>query len=237
LEAIGGRTRADQRAGSDEAVIASEEAARKNEPDNVINIDGWMTYILGTPRTVQLVSARVRQIPKLEEGLISARALLGSISDAPFVTERTLLQFILQRQEVHVTVSGFLKVRIGPPKQVISPRASLYPSGSILWPSEFVLSKCIGAEADLSINRKNRTYLLVLQQSGDPDKMEIDVLLEIESLVESFLRTVKPGLRKSLPEWDLEKIPPERSLSPKRAIRECSRHRQEHGASIRSSRY
>jgi len=48
----GGRTRVDQRAGSGEAVVASEEAARKNGLDNVINIDGWMIYIPGTLRTV-----------------------------------------------------------------------------------------------------------------------------------------------------------------------------------------
>jgi len=40
LKATGGRTRADQRAGSAKAVVASEEAARKNGPDSVINIDG-----------------------------------------------------------------------------------------------------------------------------------------------------------------------------------------------------
>jgi len=42
----------------------------------------------------------------------------------------------------------------------------------------------------------------------------MDVFFEIESLVEGFLRAVEPGLRKSLHEWDLEKVPPERSLSP-----------------------
>jgi len=97
LEATGGRKKADQRAGSDEAVVPSEEAAsfRKDGLDNVINIDGWITYIPGTPKTVQLASSRVKQIPKLEEELISARALLSSMSDALFVTERTLLQSVL----------------------------------------------------------------------------------------------------------------------------------------------
>jgi len=57
LEATEDRTRADQRAGFGEAVVASEETTRKNGPDSVINIDGWMTYIPGTPRTVQLASA------------------------------------------------------------------------------------------------------------------------------------------------------------------------------------
>jgi len=175
-----------------------------------------MTYIPGTSRTVQLASARVRQIPKLEEELISARALLGSISDAPFVTKITLLQFVLRRQEVHVTVSGFLEVRIGPPKQVISSRASVYASKSILWPSEFVVSKWTAAEAGQSISKKNWTHLLVLQ-SSDPDKMEsleIDVLFEIKNLAEGLLRAVEPGLRKSLHEWDMKEVPPERSLSP-----------------------
>jgi len=36
LETTGGRTRADQRAGSGKAVVAPEEAARKKGPDNVI---------------------------------------------------------------------------------------------------------------------------------------------------------------------------------------------------------
>jgi len=82
LEATEGRTRADQRAGSGEAVVVLEEASRKNGPNNMINIDRGMTYIPSTSRMVQLVSARVRQIPKLEE-LISARALLGSIYQEP----------------------------------------------------------------------------------------------------------------------------------------------------------
>jgi len=142
LEATRGRNITDQRARSGEAVVASEEAARKNGPDNVINIDGCVIYIPGIPRTVQLASARVRQIPKLEEELISTRPLLDSISDAPFVTERILLQFALHRQEVHVIVFGFLEVRIGSTKQVIFPRASLHPSKSIPRPSEFEVDRC-----------------------------------------------------------------------------------------------
>jgi len=52
LEATGDRSRVDQRAVSGKAVVASEETARKDGPENVINIDGWTIYIPGTPRKV-----------------------------------------------------------------------------------------------------------------------------------------------------------------------------------------
>jgi len=67
----------------------------------------------------------------------------------------------------------------------------------ILWPSEFVLPIWTSAETGQSINRMNWTHLLVIQ-SGNPDKMESleIVLLEIESLAESFLRAVERDLRK-----------------------------------------
>jgi len=40
LEATGGRNRAIQQVGSDETAVTSEEAVRKDGPDNIINIDG-----------------------------------------------------------------------------------------------------------------------------------------------------------------------------------------------------
>jgi len=99
LEATGDRTREDQRTGSGEAVVASEETARKDGPDNVLNINGWMTYIPETSGTIQLALVRVKQIPKLETELISARALLSLISDVPFIT-------IKKSIAVHFTEAG-----------------------------------------------------------------------------------------------------------------------------------
>jgi len=141
-----------------------------------------MTGKLRTPRTVQLTSARIQLILNLKEEFISARILLNSISNTSFVTEKTLLQFVLQRQEVHVTVCDLLEVRIGQPRQVISPKVSYYPSRSVLWSSEFVLSKWTDAEMGQSINKKNWTRLLTIQ-SGVPDNVEslkTDVLYEIK---------------------------------------------------------
>jgi len=113
LEATEGRNRSVQRAGTSETAVTSEKAGRKDGPDNVVNIDGRMAGNLETPKTVQLALARVQLISNLEEESISARTLLNSISDAFFVTERTLLQFVLQRQEIHVNVFDLLEVRIG----------------------------------------------------------------------------------------------------------------------------
>jgi len=69
--------------------------------DNVINVDERMACNLGTPRTVKLARAEVQLISKLEEESISARALLGSISDASFVTERTIAIRITEAGDPH----------------------------------------------------------------------------------------------------------------------------------------
>jgi len=64
---------------------------------------------------------------------------------------------------------------------MIPPRASLYLSRLVLWPSEFVLLKWTGAEAGQSINKKNWTHLLTLQ-SDVPDNVES---LEIDDFSKS----------------------------------------------------
>jgi len=182
LEATGGRNRAVQRVGISETAVTSEETTRKDGPDNVVNIDGPMAGKLETSRTVQLASARVQLISNLEEESISTRTLLNSISDASFVTKRTLFQYVLQRQQIHITVFGLLEIRIVQPRQVISPRVSHYSSRSVLWSLEFILSKWTSAEVGQSVNKKNWTHLLTIQSDvlDNVESLKIDVLDKIK---------------------------------------------------------
>jgi len=160
---------------------------------------------------------------------------------------------------------------------VISPRASLYSSRSILWASEFVLSKWTGADAGPSINKKNWMSLL-RTPSGVPDNVESLEIIFYEKIypilkrdefshgcggspvnhsamldwvpglvhapgtlqkpVEGFHRTMDLNCVNCCTNgiWKRSHLN-EAYPRSKRVIRECSRHRQEHGVTIRSSRY
>jgi len=92
-------------------------------------------------KTVQLALARSKLISKLEEEFRLAFRLTFRLTLLFFV-ERNLLQFVLQKLEVHVTVFSLLEIRTRQPKRVVSPRAAgLYPTKLVFWSSEFELDR------------------------------------------------------------------------------------------------